>query len=89
MSNDKLLEALENVVVKNGITLVNSINPIIPVLMEYAIGITKLIASRNKNREITARKMDLYFRKTPSHMKVAKGFYIVLQISDPGKFDWS
>jgi len=33
--------------------------------------------------------MGLYFGKTPSHMKVAKGLYIALQISDPGKFDWS
>lgn len=88
-NDDKLLETLENGVVKNGVTLINSINPILPILTEYATGITKLIASRNRNREITAPKMGLYFGKTPSHLKIAKGLYIALQISDPGNFDWS
>lgn len=88
-NDDKLLEALENGVVKNGITLINAINPVLPILTEYATGITKLIASRNRNQEITAPKMGLYFGKTPSQLKIAKGLYIAFQISDPGNFDWS
>lgn len=88
-NDDKFLEAIESGVVKNGMTLLNSINPIIPIITEYASGITKMILGRNKNREITAPNMGLYFGNIPTQMKLAKGSYIAVQMSDPEKFDWS
>ena len=88
-NDDQLLDTMEKGVVKNGITLLGTLNPIIPILSEYATGITKLIAGRNRNREITAPKMGLYFDNIASHLKMARGVYIALQTSDLGSFDWS
>ncbi len=64
-------------------------NPVIPILSEYATGITKLIAGRNRNREITSPKMGLYFDNIASHLKMARGVYIALQTSEPDVFDWN
>ena len=88
-NDDKFLETMESGVVKNGMTLLNSVNPIIPIITEYATGITKMIASRNRNREITAPKMGLYFGNVPTRMKLSKGVYIAIQMSNPDQFDWS
>lgn len=88
-NDDKFLEAMESGVVKNGIKLLNTINPVIPVITEYANGITEMIAKRNKNREITAPKMGLYFDNIPTHLKLAKGVYIAIQMSEPDKFNWN
>ncbi|MEG1667392.1 hypothetical protein [Chryseobacterium sp.] len=88
-SDDKFLETMESGVVKNGMTLLNSINPIIPMITEYATGITKMIANRNRNQQITAPKMGLYFGNIPTQMKLATGVYIAIQISNPGEFNWS
>jgi hypothetical protein len=88
-NDDKFLETMESGVVKNGMTLLNSVNPIIPIITEYATGITKMIAGRNKNREITAPKMGLYFGNIPTRMKLSKGVYIAIQMSNPDQFDWS
>lgn len=88
-NDDQLLDAMEKGVVKNGITLLGTLNPVIPILSEYATGITKLIAGRNRNREITSPKMGLYFDNIASHLKMARGVYIALQTSEPGVFDWN
>lgn len=88
-SDDKFLETMESGVVKNGLTLLNAVNPIIPVITEYATGITQMIKSRNKNVEITSPKMGLYFDNIPTHMKLAKGVYIAIQMEKPDEFDWS
>lgn len=87
--DDKFLETMESGVVKNGMTLLNTVNPIIPIITEYATGITKMIAGRNKNLEITAPKMGLYIGNTPTRMKLSKGVYIAIQLSNPDQFDWS
>lgn len=88
-ADDKFLETMESGIVKNGITLLNSVNPVIPIITEYATGITQMIAKRNKNREITAPKMGLYFDTIPTHMKLSKGVYIAIQMEKPDQFDWS
>jgi hypothetical protein len=86
-NDDKFLETMESGVVKNGMTLLNSVNPIIPIITEYATGITKMIAGRNKNREIIAPKMGLYFGTNATKMKLAKGSYIAIQVTND--FDWT
>jgi hypothetical protein len=88
-NDDKFLETMESGVVKNGIKLLNTVNPVIPIITEYATGITKMIASRNKNRSITSPKMGLWFGNSPTRMKISKGVYIAVQTSSPQDFDWS
>ncbi len=92
ISNDndgQLLDTIEKGVVKNGITLLNTLNPVLPILSEYATGITKLIAGRNRNIEITSPKMGLYFDDIASHLKMSRGVYIAIQTSNPGEFNWN
>ena len=88
-NDEKVLNTMNSGVFTNGLKLVGTVNPAIPVVTEYAKGITKMIASRNKNREVIAPKMALYFGASPGRMKLAKGMYIAVQMSRPDEFDWS
>lgn len=87
-TDEKLLEALEGGMVSKGITLVNSLNPVIPVITQYAKAISEAILKRNQNVEITSPSMGLYFGDSAMRMKLARGSYITVQVSDPEEFTW-
>lgn len=88
-NDEEVMKAINNGVFTNGLKLLGSINPVVPVVTEYAKSITEMIASRNRNRNIIAPKMGLYFSNSPGRMKLAEGMYIAVQLSDPDKFDWN
>ena len=88
-NDEKFLNVLNSGIVTNGLKMIGAVNPAVPVITEYAKGITEMIASRNKNRPITAPKMGLYFGNSAGRMKLSKGMYIAVQTSKPNEFDWS
>lgn len=88
-NDEKFLNVINSGVVTNGLKLIGTVNPVVPIITEYAKGITEMIASRNKNRSINAPKMGLYFGNSAGRMKLAKGMYIAVQTSKPNEFDWS
>ncbi len=92
VSNDddeKFLNTINSGIFSNGLKLLGSINPVMPIVTEYAKGITEMVAKRNRNIEITAPTLGLYFGKNQTRIKLAKGAYIAVQTSKPEDFDWS
>ena len=88
-SDEKFLNIINNGTVNNGLKLLGTVNPIVPIVTEYAKGITEMIASRNKNVSIPSPKMGLYFGNSIGKIKLAKGMYIAVQTSNPEQLDWS
>jgi hypothetical protein len=74
----------------NGLKLIGKINPVVPIVTEYAKGITEMIATKNRNVPITSPTLGLYFgNNIPTQMKLSKGSYIAVQTSAPEDFDWN
>lgn len=88
-SDNTLLNVLDSPVFNNGLKLLNKINPIVPVVSEYATGITRMILSRNKNIQIPAPTMGLYFDSISLRPKLAQGSYMAIQMPDPDTFEWN
>lgn len=88
-NDERFLNVINSGIVTNGLKLLGTVNPVVPIVAEYAKGITEMIASRNKNRPITAPKMGLYFGNSAGRMKLAKGMYVAVQTSTPDQFNWS
>jgi hypothetical protein len=88
-NDEKLLARLNDSLFQNGLQLFNLLNPLIPIVSEYAVGLTEMIAGRNRNKEIIAPSMGLYFGTTPTRPKLAAGAYIAVQTSRPDLFDWN
>lgn len=86
--DDRFLQRMESGIVKNGMKLIETLNPVIPVMNEYATGIMEMIGNRNRNVSIVSPEFGLYFDKNPSRLKLAEGSYIAVQTSEPEKFKW-
>jgi hypothetical protein len=92
VSNDddeKFLNTINSGIFSNGLKMLGAINPVIPIVTEYAKGVTEMIAKRNRNIEITSPTLGLYFGNNSTRIKLTKGAYIAVQTSDPQDFDWS
>jgi hypothetical protein len=87
-SDAKLLDFMQGDVFKNGLKLVNQINPVIPVVTGFAKGITEAILSRNNNIPVQQFFMGLDFSNIQSRAKLAQGSYVVVQVPSDD-WDWS
>jgi len=87
--DQKVLEFLDNDIFKNGLKLIDTVNPVIPVISSFAIGFTKMMATRNQNVPVQDFFMGLDFTKISTRARLAQGSYIAVQIPDAGKWDWS
>ena len=87
-SDEKFLDILESNEVKSGLKLVNSINPVVPIVSSLAEGIAKKVATRNNNKKIQEFVMGLDFSNINSRAKLREGTYIVVQ-SGLNSFDWT
>jgi hypothetical protein len=87
--DEKLLSVLESDVFRSGMKLINSTNPVVPIVSNMAIGITKMIASRNRNVAVQDFFMGLDFSGVQTSARLAQGSYIVVQLPDPNQWNWS
>jgi len=87
--DEKLLEFLEGDTFKGGLKLIETVNPLVPIISSVAVGLTKMIASRNKNIPVQDFYMGLDFTKTPTRARLSQGSYIAVQIPEAEKWDWS
>lgn len=87
--DQRLLEFLDSDIFKDGLKLINTVNPVVPIISSFAISFTKMIASRNKNIPVQDFYMGLDFTHIPTRARLAQGSYISVQIPDVGKWDWS
>jgi hypothetical protein len=88
-NDERLLEFLEGDTFKNGLKLIETVNPLVPIISSVAIGLTKMIARRNKNIPVQDFYMGLDFTKTPTRARLSQGSYIAVQIPEAEKWDWS
>lgn len=87
--DERLMNFLQSPVFQNGMKLIGAANPALSIVTEYATGITKQVAARNRNVEIVAPSMGLHFDNIATHMKLREGSYVAIQISDPTMITWN
>jgi len=89
VSNDddeKVLAFLKGSTFQGGLKLLDSINPVIPVVSGFATGLLTDIESRNQNVGVQDFYLGLDFSSTPGGARLAQGSYIAVQAPDDG---WS
>lgn len=80
--DEKLLGFLDGDIFKKGLQLLNSINPVVPIVTGFADGITRQIAARNKNVAVQSIDLGLDFSANPTRAKLREGSYIAVQAPD-------
>jgi hypothetical protein len=87
--NDQaVLNFLDSDVFKNGLKLVTTAQPAIAPLTGIAVGVTKMIASRNNNVPVQNFFMGLDFTNIPFSARLAEGAYLAVQIPQEQKVVW-
>jgi hypothetical protein len=85
----KILDFLENPTFKKGMELGSTINPLVPIISEFAVGITKAFANRHKNLPVQDFDMGLDFSSVPTKAKLKEGGYAAVQVCDASAWNWS
>lgn len=91
VKNDKdeaFLKFLDSDIFKAGLKLATTAQPAIAPLSGMALGLTRSIASRNKNVPVQDFYMGLDFSSIPTHAKLAEGSYIAVQIPEMMETMW-
>lgn len=84
----KILSFLDSDVFKKGLELLNTVNPVVPVVSEFATGITRAFANRNKNVPVQDFFLGLDFSGIGTRAQMKEGSYVAVQIPDL-LWDWS
>jgi hypothetical protein len=86
--DQKILAFMDSDVLKKGLSLVNTINPAIPVVTSLVSGIVGAFASRHKNIVVQSFYLGLDFTKVQSRARLREGTYVCVQAPEEG-WDWS
>lgn len=86
-NDEALLAFLESDAFQTGLKLVSTIQPAIPLLSETAWGMTKAIASRNRNVPVQNFHLGLDFSTVPTRARLAEGSYIAVQ-APSSEWNW-
>lgn len=87
-NDEKFLGILDSKEIKSGIKLVNTVNPVVPIVTSLAEGIAKQIATRNNNKTIQDFTMGLDFSTISSRARLKEGTYIAVQVGDLAAWNW-
>lgn len=89
--DEKLLSMLDSEVFKKGLKLAAVAQPALAPLSEIAVGITRAVASRNKNVPVQNIQMGLDFGGAKLGARLAQGDYIAVQVPLDAltAWDWS
>lgn len=85
--DQKILSFLNGDVFQKGITFINSINPVLPIVTDFAVGLTTAFAGRNQNVKVSEFNLGLDFSSIVTRAKLCVGSYIAAQAPD-GKINW-
>jgi len=83
----KILEFMDSDVLQKGLSVINAVNPAIPVISGLVSGIVKTFASRHKNIVVQSFFLGLDFSKVPGRARLCEGDYICVQAPDDD-WDW-
>ena len=89
--DESFLGFLESDVFRRGLQLAKAAQPAIALFSETAIGLTKAIASRNRNISVQDFYLGLDFGNTPLAARLAEGSYVAVQIPESlaTVWDWA
>jgi hypothetical protein len=86
--DEAFLKFLDSDVFKAGLKLASTAQPAIAPLSGMAVGLTRSLASRNKNVPVQDFFMGLDFTTIPTRAKLAEGSYIAVQIPEMMETMW-
>lgn len=84
-----LLAFLDSDVFKKGLGLIESVNPVIPILSGFATGIISMFAHRHDNVPVQDFFLGLDFSTGATGARLREGSYVAVQVPDAAKWDWS
>lgn len=90
-ADEAFLGFLESDVFKEGLKLASTVQPAIGLFSETALGLTRAIASRNKNVPVQDFYLGLDFSHIATRARLAEGSYLAVQIPETIQtvWDWS
>ncbi len=90
-ADEAFLGFLESDVFKEGLKLASTVQPAIGLFSETVLGLTKAIASRNKNVAVQDFYLGLDFSHIATRARLAEGSYLAVQIPETIQtvWDWS
>ena len=88
-NDEKFLSILESDVFKSGVQLLNTANPVIPIVTGFATGIATEIGKRNQNILVQNFDLGLDFSTIGTRAKLAEGTYIAVQVDNLAAWDWT
>jgi hypothetical protein len=86
--DERILNFLDSDVFKSGLTLATTAQPAIAPLANLAVGITRMVAGRNKNVSVQEIDAGLDFEKAPTGARLAQGSYVCVQIPQKDELIW-
>jgi hypothetical protein len=87
-SDEALLNFLDSDVFKAGLKLAKTAQPAIAPLSQMALGLTRTLASRNKNVPVQDFYLGLDFSAVPTRARLSEGSYIAVQIPEALQTIW-
>lgn len=87
-NDEVILDFLDTEIFQTGLKLATIAQPAIAPLAGMAVGLTKMIASRNKNVAVQDFYMGLDFTNVPTGARLAQGSYITVQIPEKQQVIW-
>jgi len=86
-SDKKFMQILRSSEAQKGLTLLNAVNPIIPILTGLGQGIATYIC--DKNIKVQDFDLGLNFSNIPSQAKLKAGTYIAIQVKSLEAWNWN
>ena len=89
--DESFLAFLESDVFRGGLKLATTFQPAIGPLSEFAVGLTRAIATRNRNVPVQDFYLGLDFSSVATRARLAEGSYLAVQIPETlqSVWDWS
>lgn len=84
----QILRFLDSPVFKRGLELLNTVNPVMPIVTSFATGLTESFARRNENVAVQDFSLGLDFSGVPSRAYLREGSYVVVQANDE-QWNWA
>ena len=87
--DEALLKFLDSPTFQGGLNLLSTAQPVIKPFTEMALGVTRMLASRNRNVVVQDFYMGLDFSDTTFGVRLSVGSYIAVQVPSENTINWS
>lgn len=87
--DEKLLSVLDSDIFKSGLKLASTAQPAVALLSGMAVGLTKVVAGRNRNVPVQDIYLGLDFTRIPGGARLSTGAYLAVQVPEVDKLSWN